>query len=148
LMEDAVSRFICAIEGEASDFVVSNFMHNNRVVTKKTPCWEWLYAQRAYVSGHALSLLIRTDLHNRVGMYSKNYPIAADQLFILRSVRSNAKIVYINYVSGIFGGRGISSVDLKGAISESFRIQVEMGANRLVQIILLTLRLLRNINHF
>ena len=146
LMEDSVARFISAFEGGVPDFIASNFIYKNKIISKKNPCWEWLYAQRAYVAGHALSLLIRTDLHKRVGLYSKNYPIAADQLFILRSVRSAAKIHYINYVSGIFGDRGISSVDLKGAITESFRIQVEMGASKMVQIILLTLRLLKNIN--
>jgi hypothetical protein len=59
-------------------------------------------------------------------------PIAADHLFIQTCVNAKVKITQANFTAGVIGDAGVSSVDVLGSISESFRVQVKFH-NKFIQ---------------
>lgn len=105
----------------------------------------WLRGQMAFVTAHAVGSIYKKLLHDRpgVGLYSRAYPIAADQLFILRAIKHGASVYVAEFYAGKFGDDGVSSNDLLGALTEFFRIQMQFEW-RPAQILLFILRLLKN----
>ena len=53
-------------------------------------------------------------------------------------------IVLADFVSGQFGMHGCSGSDVLGVLTESYRVQLATGENKLVQTVLLLARLVRN----
>ena len=45
-----------------------------------------------FISSHAVGAVFKKNLHDRFGLYSNKYPITADQLFVLKAIKGNAKI--------------------------------------------------------
>lgn len=107
----------------------------------------WLYGQMAFISNHALGVLIRKTLHLKYGYYSNKFSIAADQLFIQKCALSGANIKIIDKVAGEFLLVGLSSTDRIGALTESFRIALLLGRNKWIQYILYILMLTKRIKH-
>lgn len=104
----------------------------------------WLRAHRAYVAHHSVGVAICKELHLKHGYYSKRFPIAADQYFILRACQDRATVVrYGDFTAGTFGVSGLSSTDSMGALCEIFRIQLELQQTKLVQILLFSFRIWR-----
>lgn len=143
LMPDAIFNFKNACNETAADFVTAKIEANGKVCGVRQPNWEWLYAQFAHVSSHAVGLAIKRDLHNKFGYYSRHFPIAADQLFILESIHGGATVSKHEFVAGNFFQQGASGADVIGTISESFRIQIRVGHNKTVQLILMIIRILK-----
>ncbi|MHA3092534.1 glycosyltransferase [Acinetobacter brisouii] len=105
----------------------------------------WRFAQFKWVSAHAVGLLIKKDLHQNYGFYSKNFPIAADQLFIKKCCQAGEKINIINVVVGQFYEVGLSSIDIIGSCTESYRIQLITEKSKWIQTIFFIIRLIRRI---
>lgn len=84
-----------------------------------------LYKQSAYIAGHSTSTLFRKGLHDHIGYYSRAYPIAADQDFVLNAVKYGAKIKIIEDVVGALGCGGVSNTDVLGSLTESLRVQIK-----------------------
>lgn len=127
-----------------SELITASIMKNNHKVISKGK-WPWLYAQAAYVSCHALGVLIRTDLHNQYGFYSNKFPIAADQLFIKKCCNNKAIVQTIDAIVGEFGTQGVSTEDIIGTCTEIFRIQLLTERYKWVQYILFVLKLTKRI---
>lgn len=127
-----------------ADLISAPVVYNDNIVRPrgKRP---WYYGQFSYVAAHSVGLLIRKDLHKNIGFYSRKYPIAADQFFILKAVNAGAKLITIEIPLGVHGAEGVSGVDHAGVITEFFRIQVDVGFNKYVQTALACLRLLKNV---
>jgi glycosyltransferase involved in cell wall biosynthesis len=106
----------------------------------------WLRGAMAYVTGHAVGAAFKKSLHDRksVGLYSKTYPICADQLFIKRVIKSGASVAVGDFLAGSFGVNGISSTNIAGVHSEFFRVQLETERFKSLQVLLHILRLLKN----
>ena len=104
----------------------------------------WLRGARAYVTGHAVSSVYRKSLHERVGFYSKAYPIVADQLFIKRAVNAGARVAVGGFLAGSFGLGGVSTQNWPGTLTEFFRVQLETERFKSVQVLLLFVRVLRD----
>jgi|LakMenEpi03Aug12_release.lakeMendotaPanAssembly.Ray.scaffolds.fasta_scaffold23590_5 glycosyltransferase involved in cell wall biosynthesis len=126
------------------DLVTCKYLVADRISAIRMPRWEFLYSQFAHVTGHAVGLLIRKDLHRQVGYYSKKFPIAADQLFILLAIRNGATVHLSDAIVGRFGVDGVSHMDVVGTLSEIFRVNVYLGHNMYVQLLLLALRLFKH----
>ena len=127
-----------------SELITASIMKNNHKVISKGK-WPWLYAQAAYVSCHALGVLIRTDLHNQYGFYSNKFPIAADQLFIKKCCNNKVIVQTIDAIVGEFGTQGVSTEDIIGTCTEIFRIQLLTERYKWVQYILFVLKLTKRI---
>lgn len=145
LLPDAVQNYKTAIAKSGADFVTAKSKCGNGFSGIRNPPWEWLHGAFTHVSGHAVDLAIKKSLHLKIGWYSKNYPIAADQFFILKCMRAGATVYTEDFLAGNFNTTGVSSVDTLGRLTESCRIQIKMGHNKIIQIGLLFLKIIKNI---
>ncbi|HEX4869816.1 MAG TPA: glycosyltransferase [Moraxellaceae bacterium] len=145
LAPEAVANFRRAVAGAAPapDLVSAHVESAGRdcQALRRRP---WLYGMQAYVSAHSVGTLIRRDLHDRFGLYSRKFPIGADQYFIKRAAQGGARILYADFRAGSFSQEGVSSVDVAGTLTEFFRVQLATERGRLRQVLLFLLRLARH----
>lgn len=139
---DAIANFHRAIAHCGADIIVANAMYDqHRIKVRKGP--SWLLGHVAHIAAHTLATAFRRDLHNVYGFYSRKYPIAADQLFVMQACNGGASRYESDFVAGEIGHGGVSSVDKAGNATEVFRIQLALGHSAVVQGLLLLLRLLK-----
>jgi glycosyltransferase involved in cell wall biosynthesis len=119
---NAIKDYKAAIE-EGVDLVTARIKIGNKI-SKPQNKSSWRFAQFCWVSGHALGLLIRKDLHNKFGYYSQRFPIAADQYFIKKSCMGDITIYEKYFLAGKFGVNGLSSQDNFGTCLEWFHVQL------------------------
>jgi len=105
----------------------------------------WLFDQCAYITRHSLGALIKKNLHLQHGFYSRKFPIAADQLFIMQCCENGAKTIRLDSVVGEFGTSGVSSEDMIGTCTEKFRVQLLLGKNKWIQFILFILKIFKRL---
>lgn len=142
LYEESIEAFL-ACTRDRPDLISANIVVDGRVRGKsRLPAW--LIGQRHFVSSHAVGTVFNKSLHARFGAYSNRYPIAADQCFILRSCMNGAKISYVDLVSGEFGTTGTSSIRTLDTLFDYCRVQIELGFNKYIQLVLLLMRILKN----
>lgn len=105
----------------------------------------WLRGQMAYVTAHSVGSIYKRSLHDQVsiGYYARAYPIAADQLFILRAIKAGANVVVADFCAGQFSNGGVSSTDYLGALTEFFRVQM-LFEKKPLQVVLFFLRFIKN----
>jgi glycosyltransferase involved in cell wall biosynthesis len=144
---DSIKIFHQFIEKKTPDFVAALVRTDCGHIIRPEKKWKWFYSQRAYIGAHAVGTLIKKSLHDKHGMYSKKFPIAADQFFIKKACDSGAKVVYADFIAGVFSTSGISSSDRAGLLTESFRVQIRTGESKIVQLCLLIVRLIKNFKH-
>lgn len=139
---DAIANYRRAIEQSEADIVAASARYGAKVMrVKKGPVW--LYSQFALIAAHTLATAIRKDLHRTYGYYTRLYPIAADQFFVIRACAGGSRRHQADFVAGEIGSGGVSSTDRIGNATEVFRVQVATGRSVFVQVILFLLRLLR-----
>lgn len=105
---------------------------------------EWLYGPFAHVSGHAVGLMIRTNLHATFGNYRQDLRIAADQKFILDCVHGGAILARANFVAGNFTTSGTSGNNVLASLLEGFAVRLSVGHRLPLQLLVLCGRLLRH----
>ena len=143
LAPDAIENFRhAAMEENEPDLVAAAFQFG-KVIIKPKSGLGWLYGMGGVSSSHSVGLLIRRSLHEKHGMYSQRFPIAADQFFVKSALRGGASITRKLFVSGEFTKRGTSAQDDWGVITELFRVQVETERWIFLQLVLLMLRSLK-----
>jgi hypothetical protein len=124
--------------------VTARVESNGRIQSARRADRAWLYGQFAHISAHAVGLAIKRSLHDTVGLYSRKYPIAADQWFVMSAVARGAQVSRHDFVAGRFEhALGTSGQDVLGTLVESFRIQVQLGRSLAVQLVLLLIRVWR-----
>jgi glycosyltransferase involved in cell wall biosynthesis len=139
---DAIENFRRAILASSADIVVAGAAHSaGRAYVKSGP--SWVVGEKAYIANHSLATAFRASLHDRFGLYSHRFPIAADSLFVLRSVIGGATMHKAGFEAGVLGGHGVSYVDWAGSATELFRVQLLVGRSFVPQIILMLLRLMK-----
>lgn len=105
----------------------------------------WRRGHAAFVSHHSVGVLIRRELHERFGYYSRRFPIAADQLFIKRvCMTPGVQFVTMDFVAGNYSTEGVSGADVPGTMSEFFRVQLETEPYPVFQLLIFGLRLVRH----
>lgn len=139
LYPEAISIYRESLK-ENTDFVTASVSFDGHVKAAGRGS-AWRVGQFAYFSSHAVGVLIKRALHDKFGFYSRRYPIAADQLFLLAAVKGGATITVSRKVVGYFGTGGLSSYDLLGSITELYRVQVQVGHDVIGQTILCCARL-------
>jgi len=137
---DAISNFRRAVDCSSADMIIADVQYcGQRLSPRKGPAW--LFGHAAFVTAHTLGTAFRKDLHLLYGYYSRKYPIAADQLFIMRACEAGASRYAGGFVSGVIGDEGVSSVDRVGNATEVFRVQLDLGRSKVIQVLLMLLRL-------
>lgn len=142
LFPDAIENFKSALD-DTVDVVAASVNFGGKI-KKPGSGKSWLKGQFAYVAGHSTATLFRKSLHDKFGLYSRSFPIAADQLFINTIFNNNVNCKVADFVSGFFTLEGVSATDVAGTLSESFRVQLITEKSKLVQLLLFLLRLLKN----
>ena len=90
-------------------------------------------------------MLIKKTLHERVGLYSNQYPQCADSFFIKKIFNlKNLKYYELNKLVGEFCTKGTSNSNILRGLCEGFMVQVETEKKLLPQILLFLLRLFKN----
>lgn len=140
---DAIANFREAIERTQADIVTANALYGKNTLKPKNSM-PWLWGQRANISAHVIATAFKKDLHQHFGFYSRKYPIAADQLFVMQACQSGAKCSAANFIAGEIGERGVSSMDRVGNATEVFRVQLALGGSKYTQTLILLLRLLKS----
>lgn len=148
LEPDAVLRYKALLQVSGADIVTAGVRMggNGTMMRPRAPAWLW--GQLAFVTAHSVGSVYRKSLHDepKIGPYSRRFPIAADQLFILRAVNFGARVAVGDFIAGDFGSTGMSSTDPAGMLTEFFRVQMEVEGNgKCLQVFLLVLRLVKNL---
>jgi glycosyltransferase involved in cell wall biosynthesis len=139
---DAIANFRRAIEQSGADMVVANAIYENvPMQVKRGPAW--IYGHASYVSAHVLATAFRKNLHDTFGFYSRKYPLAADQLFVLQACENGISRYRAEFLAGEIGSAGVSSMDRVGCATELFRVQLALGKAMFPQLVLFLLRLAR-----
>lgn len=142
LYPNAIQNYKEAIEDGVD--IITAYIDTNNGKIKPNSGPKWLKGQFHYISGHAVGSIYRTSFHQKFGYYSRKFPIAADQLFVLTIANCGVRIKILKSVVGKFSNDGVSSVDILGTLCEFYRVQVVMGENKFLQTVLFILRLIKN----
>ncbi|MEQ1620720.1 MAG: glycosyltransferase [Methylococcales bacterium] len=143
LYPEAIASFRRLINTSEADLITAQVLADGVINSVRRP-WPWLYGQFAYVSSHAVGTLIRKSLHDQFGLYSRRFPIAADQLFLKKVGDNGARILKAHFVAGEFSTQGTSGNDILGTLTEGLRVQLMTGEKRFWQVLIFFLRLLKN----
>lgn len=144
LFSNAVTDYRIAYTNNNADFVTAKIKMGEQTCSVRRPGWSWLFGQRAYVSGHAVGLAIRRELHQRFGWYDRTLSIAADQLFILHAIKNRAQVHCGNFIAGEFSSSGVSSQNILEMMTQSLQAQIKTGHAILPQIVLFAIRIIKN----
>ena len=139
---DAIENYRAAILQSHADIIAaSSKLASKQLSVKRGP--SWIFGQASFIAGHTLATAFKKDLHQAFGEYSRKYPIASDQLFVLSACKGGASRHEAGFVAGETCEEGVSSIDRIGGATEVFRVQLSIGNSFLIQFILLILRILR-----
>lgn len=140
LLPDAIHQYRAALVECDSDIVTAAVRQDGRIVAPRQGMG-WLYGLPGIASSHAVGMLLRVNLHQRFGLYSRKFPIAADQLFVKQVLAGGATIVRKPFVAGEFSSEGTSGTDPVGLLTEVFRVQLLTERPVALQYLLFALRL-------
>ncbi|WP_310461637.1 glycosyltransferase [Sphaerotilus sp.] len=125
----AIGDFKSAINKSNADFYSARVKFGSCLLMPGSGSY-WKRGGNAYVSSHAVGTCIKKSLHNEIGFYKNSYPNCADMYFICKAVISfNKKIESLDFVAGIFGDKGLSSVNKMGSILDAYKISIDLGGN-------------------
>ena len=143
LSENAIHNYKKEILESKADSITATIRIKNNVVEPKG--FPWLYGMKAFISSHSVGAIFKKSLHKKYGYYSKLYPISSDKLFVERAIASGVSVKKADFVAGTYSGGGMSSKNnVAETLCENFCIQIAIGRNKLVQLLLLCLRIIKN----
>lgn len=125
------------------DFVVAAMFLGSQLRTGMRPKLGWLGAH-AMVNGHSVGLLIRTKVHEKIGLYSTSYLLASDALMIKKLFYSGLRGVESDAIMGRFALKGASNSNLGRGLCEGFLVQLETERFKSLQVLIFVARLLKN----
>jgi glycosyltransferase involved in cell wall biosynthesis len=143
---DAIHNFranICDASGRPVDMVASAWTSEGKL-HQPSEGMGWLYGMRGIASCHSVALLIRKKLHERFGYYSDDFRLCADQLFVKSVLYAGGTINRRSFASGNYSNAGASVGNPALWLTEFFRVQLLTESNKILQLCLFVLRLIRN----
>ncbi len=147
LYKDSIYNFFKSISNHSYDIISAKVLCSGQIIAAKNK-FKFLYGQGYYTSTHAVGCLIKKKLHHEIGFYSNLYPIGADFLF-LKQVGDGGFIIHnADFISGEFGESGISKADMLTSLTDAYRAQIVTGENKVIQTLLLILRIFKNWQKF
>ncbi|HQR44111.1 MAG TPA: glycosyltransferase, partial [Gemmatales bacterium] len=142
LLPDAIAQYRGHAAISGADLVTASILLEGRI-SKGRRGRSWWNGMFAYVSGHSVGTLIKRSLHDRIGYYSRRFPVAADMYFIKTACMSpNVRVHLADFVAGEHGKAGISSVDKAATFCDCFRVQLETERWKLPQIMIFLAKLI------
>jgi len=148
LFPNAIKDYRAAIADQDNTDIVTAWVDTERGILKPRRLPASWSGMPHYVSGHAVGSLIKKELHAKYGYYARNYPITADQHFMLKAIKNGASVKVNGVLVGRYNLTGLSAADLLGTTTELARVMISLGFNKYLQIIFMIVRLLKNIGKF
>ena len=145
VITDIVNNYL--IDGKIDYLITGTWLGDKILRQGIRPKLGWKGAH-AMVNAHSVGMVIRKTVHEEVGMYSLDYPISADALFIKKLFHSNAKGISCDVILGRFALEGVSNRNLAKGLCENFLIQLKTESNTRLQVFLFIIRLAKNIFKF
>ena len=143
LDENAIHNYKKEILESKADIITAKIRAGNNVMGPTG--FSWLYGMSALISSHSVGAIFKKSLHEDYGYYSKLYPISSDKLFVERAIASGVSLKKADFVAGTYSGGGMSSTNnVAETLCENFCIQIAIGRNKLIQLLLLCLRIIKN----
>lgn len=128
LNPDAIEQYTKAIKVSNADIISANVVLSDFGILKPDRGQRWRFGHLAYVSQHAIGSLIKTSIHEKVGLYSKYYPIAADRYFLLNAIENYQCVVYgADFVAGVYSCQGLSSKRFYDALLDIFKVDYALS---------------------
>lgn len=143
LFPDAIKHYRSLINTSQPGIIAVGLIAGNRKVYPKKK-FGWLYGMAGISSSHSVGMMIRKDLHDTYGFYSKDLAITADQLFVKTVIAKKELVVRDNFLAGKMAADGFSSTNALRFQMEFFISQWKTERFKFLQIILLVLRLIKN----
>ena len=143
---DAIRNFrsnVFDASGNLVDMVASAWTSEGKLFQPRERMG-WLYGMRGVASVHSVALLIRKGLHERFGYYSNDFRLCADQLFVKSVLNAGGTINRCSFVSGNYSNTGTSAANPMLWFTDFFRVQMLTESNKVLQVCLFVLRLIRN----
>lgn len=103
----------------------------------------WLYGASSFVASHSAGLVIKKELHERYGLYNLQFPIVADQLFVLSVLQGGGNHMHVDKSFGAYSLKGTSGSNFLLTSFDFFRMQLNLGKNKYIQTVIYILRVLR-----
>ena len=140
---DAISNFRSAIVDQSfPDILPARVLYGTHTFKiKHGPCW--LYGEKSFIANHSVGTVFKKELHDRFGLYSRKFPIAADSLFVIQACKGQATRCNLEFIAGEIGTDGVSATDWAGSATELFRVQLITGGSLITQTLLLVLRIIK-----
>lgn len=144
LFANAIADYRQAVSEKPVD-IVAACVETDAGIVRPMRGKPWLHGQSAFVSHHSVGTLIRKELHREYGLYSRRFPIAADQYFLKRACMSGRpRIAAADFIAGHYSKGGVSGTDILGTLSDYCRVQLETERFPALQVLLHCIRLLKN----
>lgn len=143
LAPDAIANYQDWIQRSGADIVSAAVDINGQRVSARPQAGAW-HGMERWISSHSVGAVFRKALHDKVGYYSRKFPICADRLFVLKAQQAGARIVQADFCAGSFSLTGVTGTDVAGLLMEGYRVSRLSGQPRWQQLPLLILRLLKN----
>lgn len=140
---DAVERYSAIIcDGTCPDVVLARVMIAGRIRGGFHPHRAWLGHQKVFGGSHSVGMLIRSELHQKIGRYASRFPMLADGYFLKQAlVRSDVRFTQADFVAGEFALGGLSSSGKLQSLAEGWQIQMLTERFKLLQIMLFAVKL-------
>lgn len=149
LHSNAIELYLGAIEQSGADIITAHVATSTNVKLSPGRGKSWRYGHLAYVSQHAVGSLIKKDLHESVGQYSRLYPIAADRHFLLKAINLHHCSVYsADFEAGIYSCEGVSSTRHYETLLDIFKVDYALSKNRRFTSIISMLKYVANLHRF
>lgn len=142
LSSNCISDYRAALNESDADIVTASVIQNSKIIPPRKDLG-WLYGLPGIAGSHAVGMLINVNLHKKFGLYSRKFPIAADQLFVKKALAGGAIILRKKFIAGEFSNDGTSGSDPIGLLTDVFRVQLLTERFVLIQYILFIIRLLK-----
>ena len=143
---DAIRNFrsnVCDASGNAVDMVASAWTSQGKL-HQPGEGMGWIHGMRGIASCHSVALLIRKGLHDKFGYYSYEFRLCADQLFVKSVLCAGGTINRCSFTSGNYSNTGTSVANTALWLTDFFRVQLLTESNKVLQVCLFVLRLIRN----
>lgn len=138
-----------ATKNSSADIISAKVVTSNYGILLPLRGQSWRYGHLAYVSQHAVGSLIKTSLHERVGLYSKYYPIAADRHFLLNAIKNYGCVVEAgDFIAGVYSCEGVSSSRHYEALLDIFKVDFALSKNPLMVSVYSLIRYIINLPKF
>jgi glycosyltransferase involved in cell wall biosynthesis len=138
----AVEKYRAAASTGNYDIITTSHIQGGLIVKARSNLG-WLYGLPGVAGSHAVGMIINVNLHRNFGLYSKKFPIAADQLFIKTCLKGGAKILRLEFIAGEFSNEGTSGTDPVSLLTDIFRVQILTEKYVLLQFLLFAARFLK-----